>query len=156
MSRAAIVCTPALHCCRSIPRRPITWGSGCSASRGRATGAPRGPGAPSIAADPDALDRAGESQARRSQPAGFRGVAGLYDPDGPRWSELGGKVAEALVKVNPTFLGHWLYALPPCGAGSPGRSRRSSSGAAPRPSTSWPPTSSPISRPTTRTVSPAC
>ncbi len=37
----------------------------------------------------------------------------LYDPDGPRWSELGGKVAEALVKVNPTFLGHWLYALRP-------------------------------------------
>src|SRR5262249_57458235 len=29
----------------------------------------------------------------------------LYDPDGPRWSDLGGKVAEALVKVNPIFLG---------------------------------------------------
>jgi formylglycine-generating enzyme required for sulfatase activity len=37
----------------------------------------------------------------------------LYDPDGPRWSELGGKVAEALVQVNPVFLGHWLDALRP-------------------------------------------
>jgi len=37
----------------------------------------------------------------------------LYDPEGPRWSELGGKVAEALVKVNPIFLGHWLDALRP-------------------------------------------
>jgi hypothetical protein len=37
----------------------------------------------------------------------------LYDPDGPRWSDLGGKVAEALVKVNPIFLGHWLDALRP-------------------------------------------
>ena len=37
----------------------------------------------------------------------------LYDPDGPRWSELGGKVAEALVQVNPIFLGHWLDALRP-------------------------------------------
>jgi formylglycine-generating enzyme required for sulfatase activity len=37
----------------------------------------------------------------------------LYDPDGPRWSGLGGKVAEALVKVNPIFLGHWLDALRP-------------------------------------------
>ncbi len=35
----------------------------------------------------------------------------LYDPDGPRWSELGGKVADALVKVNPIFLGQWLDAL---------------------------------------------
>jgi formylglycine-generating enzyme required for sulfatase activity len=37
----------------------------------------------------------------------------LYDPDSPRWSELGGKVAEALVKVNPIFLGDWLDALRP-------------------------------------------
>ncbi len=36
-----------------------------------------------------------------------------YDPDSPRWSELGGKVAEALVKVNPAFLGVWLDALRP-------------------------------------------
>jgi formylglycine-generating enzyme required for sulfatase activity len=37
----------------------------------------------------------------------------LYDPEGPRWSDLGGKVAEALVRVNPVFLGHWLDALRP-------------------------------------------
>src|SRR5262249_50301959 len=29
----------------------------------------------------------------------------FYDPEGPRWADLGGKVAEALVKVNPVFLG---------------------------------------------------
>ena len=37
----------------------------------------------------------------------------LYDPEGSRWSELGGKVAETLVKVNPIFLGHWLDVLRP-------------------------------------------
>jgi formylglycine-generating enzyme required for sulfatase activity/tetratricopeptide (TPR) repeat protein len=36
-----------------------------------------------------------------------------YDPEGPRWAELGGKVADALVKVNPVFLGTWLDALRP-------------------------------------------
>src|SRR5262249_38896592 len=37
----------------------------------------------------------------------------LYDPDGPRWSQLGGKVAEALVRVDPISLGHWIEALRP-------------------------------------------
>jgi formylglycine-generating enzyme required for sulfatase activity len=37
----------------------------------------------------------------------------LYDPDGPRWADLGSKVAEALVKVNPIFLGQWLGVLHP-------------------------------------------
>ena len=44
----------------------------------------------------------------------------LYDPDGPRWSELGGKVAEALAHVNPIFLGHWLDALRPVRGGLAG------------------------------------
>ena len=35
----------------------------------------------------------------------------LFHPDDPQWSELGGKVAEALVQVNPIFLGHWLESL---------------------------------------------
>ncbi len=41
------------------------------------------------------------------------GALALYDAEGPRWADLGGKVAEALVKVNPVFLGQWLAALRP-------------------------------------------
>jgi serine/threonine protein kinase/formylglycine-generating enzyme required for sulfatase activity len=37
----------------------------------------------------------------------------VYDPDGPRWADLSPKVAEAMVKVNPVFLGTWLDALRP-------------------------------------------
>ena len=37
----------------------------------------------------------------------------LYEPDSPRWADLGGTVAQALVTVNPVFLGHWLDALRP-------------------------------------------
>jgi hypothetical protein len=36
-----------------------------------------------------------------------------YDPTSPRWEALGGKVAQALVTVNPVFLGPWLDALRP-------------------------------------------
>src|SRR5262249_12103672 len=36
-----------------------------------------------------------------------------YDAESPGWANLGGKVAEALVKVNPVFLGTWLDALRP-------------------------------------------
>jgi serine/threonine protein kinase/formylglycine-generating enzyme required for sulfatase activity/tetratricopeptide (TPR) repeat protein len=35
----------------------------------------------------------------------------LYDAQSPHWADLGGKVADALVKVNPVFLGPWLNAL---------------------------------------------
>jgi serine/threonine protein kinase/formylglycine-generating enzyme required for sulfatase activity/tetratricopeptide (TPR) repeat protein len=35
----------------------------------------------------------------------------LYDAESPRWAELGGKVADGLVKVNPVFLGQWLELL---------------------------------------------
>jgi formylglycine-generating enzyme required for sulfatase activity len=41
------------------------------------------------------------------------GVLALYDPNSPRWADLSGKVAQALVMVNPAFLGHWLDALRP-------------------------------------------
>jgi formylglycine-generating enzyme required for sulfatase activity/tetratricopeptide (TPR) repeat protein len=41
------------------------------------------------------------------------GALALYDVEGPRWADLGGKVADALVKVNPVFLGQWLDALRP-------------------------------------------
>ena len=34
-----------------------------------------------------------------------------YDDNSPRWEAVGGKVAEALVTVNPVYLGHWLDAL---------------------------------------------
>ena len=36
-----------------------------------------------------------------------------YDPDDARWEAVGGKVAQALVSVNPVFLGPWLDALRP-------------------------------------------
>jgi len=37
----------------------------------------------------------------------------LYDRSIPRWKNVGGKVAQALVKVNVVFLGSWLVALRP-------------------------------------------
>jgi serine/threonine protein kinase/formylglycine-generating enzyme required for sulfatase activity/tetratricopeptide (TPR) repeat protein len=37
----------------------------------------------------------------------------LYDAESPRWTDFGGKVADALVQVNPVFLGTWLDALRP-------------------------------------------
>ncbi|HWT79156.1 MAG TPA: hypothetical protein VN648_10180, partial [Candidatus Methylomirabilis sp.] len=37
----------------------------------------------------------------------------LYDRSIPRWKNAGGKVAQALVKVNVVFLGSWLVALRP-------------------------------------------
>ena len=36
-----------------------------------------------------------------------------YAPDDGKWEPLGGKVAQALVTVNPVFLGSWLDALRP-------------------------------------------
>jgi formylglycine-generating enzyme required for sulfatase activity len=36
-----------------------------------------------------------------------------YAPDDPRWEAMGGKVAQALVSVNPVFLGSWLDGLRP-------------------------------------------
>ena len=36
-----------------------------------------------------------------------------YDPDDARWAAVGGKVSQALVSVNPVFLGSWLDALRP-------------------------------------------
>jgi len=41
------------------------------------------------------------------------GALALYDPESPRWADHGGKVARALVTVNPVFLGQWLDALRP-------------------------------------------
>ena len=35
----------------------------------------------------------------------------LYDPENTRWAEIGGKVAQAMVSVNPADLGQWLKAL---------------------------------------------
>jgi formylglycine-generating enzyme required for sulfatase activity/tetratricopeptide (TPR) repeat protein len=56
------------------------------------------------------LERAGLGDPRLLPSAG---ALARYDADGPRWADLGGKVAEALVKVNPVFLGQWLDALRP-------------------------------------------
>jgi formylglycine-generating enzyme required for sulfatase activity/energy-coupling factor transporter ATP-binding protein EcfA2 len=36
-----------------------------------------------------------------------------YETDSPRWESVGGKVAQALVSVNPVYLGPWLDALRP-------------------------------------------
>jgi formylglycine-generating enzyme required for sulfatase activity len=36
-----------------------------------------------------------------------------YDATSPRWESMGGKVAQALIRVNPIFLGPWLDALRP-------------------------------------------
>ena len=36
-----------------------------------------------------------------------------YDADSPRWESVGGKVTQALIRVNPVFLGAWLDALRP-------------------------------------------
>ena len=45
----------------------------------------------------------------------LRAASALADYDGtsPRWEAVGGKVAEALVTVNPVYLGPWLDALLP-------------------------------------------
>ena len=45
----------------------------------------------------------------------LRAASALADYDGtsPRWEAVGGKVAEALVTVNPVYLGAWLDALLP-------------------------------------------
>ncbi len=36
-----------------------------------------------------------------------------YDSTSQRWESVGGKVAQALIRVNPVFLGPWLVALRP-------------------------------------------
>src|SRR5262249_7468202 len=57
-----------------------------------------------------ALDSAQPGEPRLLSSAG---ALALYDPDNPRWAGLGGKAAQALVAVNPVFLGIWLDALRP-------------------------------------------
>jgi serine/threonine protein kinase/formylglycine-generating enzyme required for sulfatase activity/tetratricopeptide (TPR) repeat protein len=56
------------------------------------------------------LESAGPGNPRLLQVAG---ALALYDPDSPRWNDLGGKVAQALVAVNPVFLGSWVDLLHP-------------------------------------------
>ncbi len=41
------------------------------------------------------------------------GALALYDPDNPRWDNLGREVAQALVTVNSVDLGPWLHVLRP-------------------------------------------
>ena len=36
-----------------------------------------------------------------------------YDATSARWESVGGKLAQALISVNPVFLGPWLKALRP-------------------------------------------
>ncbi len=38
-----------------------------------------------------------------------------YDASSPKWESVGGKVVQALIRVNPVFLGAWLDALRPVG-----------------------------------------
>jgi hypothetical protein len=44
------------------------------------------------------------------------GALASYAPDYPNWEAVGGKVSQALVSVNPVFLGSWLDALRPVGS----------------------------------------
>ena len=41
------------------------------------------------------------------------GALASYAPDDGQWEAVGGKVAQALVSVNPIFLGLWIEALRP-------------------------------------------
>jgi len=41
------------------------------------------------------------------------GALAIFDPEDPRWSNVGAKVAQALVTINPVFLEKWLDALRP-------------------------------------------
>src|SRR5262249_51401376 len=41
------------------------------------------------------------------------GALALYDSENPRWASVVGKVARALVSVDPVYLGQWLDALRP-------------------------------------------
>jgi hypothetical protein len=45
------------------------------------------------------------------------GALASYAPDDGRWEPQGTKVAQALVSVNPVYLGSWLEAFAPCVAG---------------------------------------
>jgi serine/threonine protein kinase/formylglycine-generating enzyme required for sulfatase activity/tetratricopeptide (TPR) repeat protein len=58
------------------------------------------------------------SDLERAEPGGPQilpsaGALARYDAESPRWIEFDGKVADALVKVNPIFLGQWLDILRP-------------------------------------------
>ena len=63
--------------------------------------------------DAEALVSSRLRQAGRCEPAPGSECPGGYDPDSPRWESVGGKVAQALVTVNPLYLGLWLNALRP-------------------------------------------
>ncbi len=56
------------------------------------------------------LDSAGPSDSRLLRAAG---ALAIYDPENPRWTDFGAKVAHGLVTVNPAFLGTWLESLRP-------------------------------------------
>jgi formylglycine-generating enzyme required for sulfatase activity/tetratricopeptide (TPR) repeat protein len=43
------------------------------------------------------------------------GALAAYEPSSSRWPSVGGKLAQALVRVNPVDLGPWLEALRPAG-----------------------------------------
>ncbi len=43
------------------------------------------------------------------------GALALYDPVNPRWADLGDKVAQALVKVDPLLVATWVNAFEPVG-----------------------------------------
>ncbi len=53
--------------------------------------------------------------AKGSDPRLLSAAAALavYDPESPHWPDLGDKVSQAMVTVNPVFLGQWLGAMRP-------------------------------------------
>ena len=68
-----------------------------------------------------------------------------YDPDDAKWEAVGGKVAQALVSVNPVLLGSWLEALRPVrGKLTAPLATIFQEKSAPRLNTRWQPTSLPI------------
>jgi eukaryotic-like serine/threonine-protein kinase len=58
---------------------------------------------------------AGLEKARAGDPSllASAGALALYDPENPRWADLGDKVAQGLVTLNSTVVGPWLEALRP-------------------------------------------
>ena len=107
--------TPASPCLPSTGARSPSWRLGCSTPPRPPCSVLRDALKPHRA-DPrrlklwSILDAAKAGDTRLLPAAG---ALALYEPESPRWADLGGKVAQALVTVNPVFLGPWLDALRP-------------------------------------------
>ena len=86
------------------------------------------------------------------------GALAGYDPENPRWDDVGGKVAQALVTVNPVFLGSVARRPAARAWQADGPARRDLPGQEPPRDRArrWRPTSSPTTPATIPTGSPTC